>query len=174
MAYTRIDHYDEITTTGLSKSYKDIIAHLGEDVNREGLDKTPERVARAMQYLTQGYQQDAVSILNSAKFHEAATHVIRTDHLMSSAHITVNDKTFSALAADSQKLLTDCAREAVQNTRTIAQNETNDVVRKMAAEGAKVSNIDKAPIQQRAKDGVTTMESGGAWSSGLWEQIQKL
>ena len=115
-----------------------------------------------------------ISSAYSAKFHEAATHVIRTDHLMSSAHITVNDKTFSALAADSQKLLTDCAREAVQNTRTTAQNETNDVVRKMAAEGAKVSNIDKAPIQQRAKDGVTTMESGGAWSSGLWEQIQKL
>ncbi len=76
MAYTRIDHYDEITTTGLSKSYKDIIAHLGEDVNREGLDKTPERVARAMQYLTQGYQQDAVSILNSAKFHEDVSEMV--------------------------------------------------------------------------------------------------
>jgi TRAP-type transport system periplasmic protein len=115
-----------------------------------------------------------ISSAYSAKFHEAATHVIRTDHLMSSAHITVNDKTFTALPAEGQKLLTDCAREAVQNTRTSAQNETDEVVRKMSAEGAKVSNIDKGPIQRRAKDGVTTMESGGAWSSGLWDQIQKL
>jgi hypothetical protein len=46
-----------------------------------------------------------------------------------------------------QKLVTDCAVEAVQNTRKTAQAETEDVVRKMAAEGAKVTPIDKAPIQ---------------------------
>jgi Flp pilus assembly protein TadD len=54
------------------------------------------------------------------------------------------------------------------------QQETEEVVRKMAAEGAKVTAIDKAPIQQRAKDGVAKMEKDGAWSGGLWEQIQKL
>ena len=91
-----------------------------------------------------------ISSAYSAKFHEAATNVIRTDHLMSSAHITVNEKAFSALPADVQKLLADCAAEAVQNTRKTAQQETEDVVRKMAAEGAKVTPIDKAPIQQRA------------------------
>ena len=47
-------------------------------------------------------------------------------------------------------------------------------MRKMAAEGAKVTAIDKAPIQQRAKDGVTMMEKDGAWTPGLWDQIQKL
>ncbi|HEX2542334.1 MAG TPA: TRAP transporter substrate-binding protein [Caldimonas sp.] len=115
-----------------------------------------------------------ISSAYSAKFHEAANNVIRTDHLMSSAHITVNDKAYSALPADSQKVLADCATDAVRNTRLSAQQETEDVVRKMAAEGAKVTNIDKGPIQQRAKDGVARMEKDGAWSSGLWEQIQKL
>ncbi len=115
-----------------------------------------------------------ISSAYAAKFHEAATNVIRTDHLMSSAHITVNDKSYSALPADMQKLLGDCAQEAVQNTRKTAQLETEDVVRKMASEGAKVTNIDKAPIQQRAKDGVVKMEKDGAWAPGLWDQIQKL
>ena len=115
-----------------------------------------------------------ISSAYAAKFHEAATNVIRTDHLMSSAHITVNDKSFSALPAEMQKMLTGCAVEAVQNTRKSAQEETEDVVRKMAAEGAKVTGIDKAPIQQRAKDGVAKMEKEGAWAPGLWEQIQKL
>jgi TRAP-type transport system periplasmic protein len=115
-----------------------------------------------------------ISSAYAAKFHEAATNVIRTDHLMSSAHITVNDKTYSSLPADQQKLLADCAVDAVQNTRKSAQAETDDVVRKMATEGAKVTNIDKAPIQQRAKDGVARMEKDGAWAPGLWEQIQKL
>ena len=43
-----------------------------------------------------------------------------------------------------------------------------------AAEGAKVTPIDKAPIQARAKEGVAQMEKDGAWSSGPWDQIQKL
>lgn len=115
-----------------------------------------------------------ISSAYAAKFHEAAPHVIRTDHLMSSAHITINEKSYAALPPDMQKLLTDCATEAVQNTRTTAQQETEDVVRKMAAEGAKVTSIDKAPIQQRAKEGVAKMEKDGAWASGLWDQIQKL
>jgi TRAP-type transport system periplasmic protein len=115
-----------------------------------------------------------ISSAYAAKFHEAATNVIRTDHLMSSAHITMNEKAYAALAPDLQKLVTDCAADAVQNTRRTAQQETEDVVRKMAAEGAKVTAIDKAPIQQRAKEGVAKMEKDGAWTPGLWDQIQKL
>ncbi len=115
-----------------------------------------------------------ISSAYSAKFHEAAPYVTRTDHLMSSAHITINEKAYSALPADMQKLLTDCAVDAVQNTRKAAQQETEDVIRKMAAEGAKVSTIDKRPIQQRAKEGVVMMEKDGAWTPGLWDQIQKL
>lgn len=70
MAYKKIETYDEHTTTNLSGLYKSVIAELGEDPSREGLEKTPERMAKAMQYLTQGYQMDAHEILNSAKFKE--------------------------------------------------------------------------------------------------------
>jgi GTP cyclohydrolase I len=76
MAYKKTEHYDEQTTSGLVKNYKDIIDMIGEDSNREGLLKTPERVAKAMQYLTQGYQLDAHAILNSAKFHEPVSEMI--------------------------------------------------------------------------------------------------
>lgn len=52
------------------ENYRSTIEQLGEDADREGLIKTPERVAKAMQYITQGYQTDAKEILNSAKFKE--------------------------------------------------------------------------------------------------------
>ncbi|MFT4061846.1 MAG: GTP cyclohydrolase I FolE [Edaphocola sp.] len=76
MAYKKTETYDPHITDGLMDSYKSIIALLGEDVQREGLEKTPERVAKAMQYLTQGYQMDAQAILNSAKFKEAYSEMV--------------------------------------------------------------------------------------------------
>ena len=54
----------------LAAHYQDILGLLGEDVNREGLLKTPMRVAKAMQFLTQGYTQDAHEVLNQALFKE--------------------------------------------------------------------------------------------------------
>lgn len=76
MAYRKIEEYDEKVTSDLIKNYKAAIGLLGEDPEREGLIKTPERVAKAMQYLTQGYQLDAHAILNSAKFHEDVSEMI--------------------------------------------------------------------------------------------------
>ncbi|MBP7556501.1 MAG: GTP cyclohydrolase I FolE [Chitinophagaceae bacterium] len=76
MAYTKIEQYDESVTNGLIKNYKQVLGLLGEDPEREGLLKTPERLAKAMQYLTQGYQVDARTILNSAKFHEPVSEMI--------------------------------------------------------------------------------------------------
>jgi GTP cyclohydrolase I len=70
MAYKRVEHYDEDITSALKDHYNSVIGLLGEDLKRDGLEKTPERVAKAMQYLTQGYQMDAADILNSAKFKE--------------------------------------------------------------------------------------------------------
>lgn len=70
MAYKKIETYDEEVTNELSGLYTSVIAALGEDPKREGLEKTPERLAKAMQFLTQGYQMDAHEILNSAKFKE--------------------------------------------------------------------------------------------------------
>ncbi len=54
----------------IQKHYSEIIRLLGEDVNREGLIKTPERVAKAMATLTRGYDMDPEAIINSAKFKE--------------------------------------------------------------------------------------------------------
>jgi len=76
MAYKKSEQYDEKTTTSLLSNYREVLGLLGEDPNREGLDKTPERVAKAMQFLTQGYELDAHAILNSAKFHESISEMI--------------------------------------------------------------------------------------------------
>ncbi len=54
----------------LEEHYRQILGLLGEDAEREGLIKTPERVARAMQTLTRGYRMDPHAVLNSAKFKE--------------------------------------------------------------------------------------------------------
>ena len=54
----------------LAGHYKSIISLLGEDVDREGLLKTPERVAKAMQFLTKGYQEDPAAVLRGAMFKE--------------------------------------------------------------------------------------------------------
>ena len=70
MAYNKKDSYDLKTTQKLIKNYSSILFELGEDVEREGIVKTPERAAKAMQYLTQGYGQDPVAVLRSAMFKE--------------------------------------------------------------------------------------------------------
>ncbi|GAB3365534.1 GTP cyclohydrolase I FolE [Arachidicoccus ginsenosidivorans] len=76
MAYTKQESYDQDVTDALASHYKSALSLLGEDPEREGLLKTPDRLAKAMQYLTQGYQMDAVEILNSAKFHEPISEMV--------------------------------------------------------------------------------------------------
>ncbi len=76
MAYKKVEQYDEETTAALKKVYRESISLLGEDTEREGLEKTPERIAKAMQFLTQGYSQDAHAILESAKFHEKVNEMV--------------------------------------------------------------------------------------------------
>ena len=76
MAYKKTEYFDEKVTEGLIRNYKEAIDLLGEDAEREGLQKTPERVAKAMQYMMQGYQMDAKAILDSAKFHEPISEMI--------------------------------------------------------------------------------------------------
>ena len=70
MAYKQIESYDEVVTTAIASHYRATLDLLGEDPDREGLLKTPERVAKSMQFVTQGYQHDAEAILRSARFHE--------------------------------------------------------------------------------------------------------
>jgi len=76
MAYKKTEQYEDKITSGLVKSYGEILGLLGEDPEREGLKRTPERLAKAMQYLTQGYHLDARAIINSAKFHEEVSEMI--------------------------------------------------------------------------------------------------
>ncbi len=60
----------------LAEYYKEILTLLGEDADREGLQKTPLRVAKAMQFLTKGYTQDPKAILEKALFHEEYNHMV--------------------------------------------------------------------------------------------------
>lgn len=76
MAYNKIESYDEKITSGLVENYKECLHLLGEDPAREGLEKTPERMAKAMQFLTQGYQLDARAILEGAKFTESYSEMV--------------------------------------------------------------------------------------------------
>ncbi len=70
MSYQAQERYDDATTARLAELSAEMIALLGEDPAREGLVKTPERVAKAMQFLTKGYAEDAEAILRSALFTE--------------------------------------------------------------------------------------------------------
>jgi GTP cyclohydrolase I len=76
MAYKKIDQYEDKIMPGLIHHYRETLSLLGEDPEREGLVKTPERVAKAMQFMTQGYEMDARAILNSAKFKESVSEMI--------------------------------------------------------------------------------------------------
>lgn len=68
VGYTKIDHFNPKLVKSISHHYREIIDLVGEDPEREGLLKTPERAAKAIQFLTNGYDQDPEQILRSALF----------------------------------------------------------------------------------------------------------
>lgn len=68
--YQKIDRYNDNKVSSIASHYSEILSHIGENPEREGLVKTPERVAKALQYLTHGYDLDAAEILKSAMFKE--------------------------------------------------------------------------------------------------------
>ncbi len=70
MSYKRIDTYDAETTEKIAAHVKEILSLLGEDPEREGLRKTPERVAKALQYSTKGYTENGIQIIRDAIFDE--------------------------------------------------------------------------------------------------------
>ncbi len=70
MPYKNFEEYNIKVTEEVKQKFESIIEDLGEDVNREGILKTPERAAKAMQFLTQGYHQDPTEILKGAMFKE--------------------------------------------------------------------------------------------------------
>ncbi len=70
MGYKKIEEYDNELTEKMSGFYEKILSDIGEDPKREGLLKTPERVAKAMQFLTHGYDINPAEIIKSAMFSE--------------------------------------------------------------------------------------------------------
>lgn len=76
MPYKKFEEYNIQVTDDVKERYKNIIEDLGEDTHREGLLKTPERAAKAMQFLTQGYNQDPVEILKGAMFKESYNEMV--------------------------------------------------------------------------------------------------
>lgn len=76
LGYEKIDRYDDEKVNGIALHYKDILIGLGENPEREGLLKTPERVAKALQYLTHGYDVKPDEILRSAMFKEEYSQMV--------------------------------------------------------------------------------------------------
>ncbi|MFZ2897218.1 MAG: GTP cyclohydrolase I FolE [Saprospiraceae bacterium] len=76
MSYQRLEEYNTGTTRELEGRYREIIDLIGEDLSRDGLSKTPERAAKALQFLTQGYEMDAEEILRSAMFKEEYSEMV--------------------------------------------------------------------------------------------------
>ena len=76
MPYKKNETYNEEILSNLSKNYIDILQNIGENVQREGIEKTPLRAAKALLYHTQGYTVDAVNIINSAKFKESYSEMV--------------------------------------------------------------------------------------------------
>lgn len=70
MSYKKTETYDISTTEQIARHVEAILTLLGEDPEREGLVKTPERVAKALQFITKGYQEDGVEIIRGAIFDE--------------------------------------------------------------------------------------------------------
>lgn len=70
MGFQKIERFDDSSTLDMAKHYKEIISLVEEDSEREGLQKTPLRVAKAMQFMTQGYNMNPEAILRSAMFKE--------------------------------------------------------------------------------------------------------
>ena len=145
----------------------------------ETLGARPSRLAWAEVFLglkngVVDAAEGPVSAAFSARFHEAAKHVIRTDHIYSSAHITINEKAYQELSPELQQILLAAAKEAVAWARDQSAKDTEDALAKMAAAGATLHKIDVAAIQGKSQAAVADMEKEGAWSVGLWKAIQDI
>jgi GTP cyclohydrolase I len=76
MSYKKVEEYCDDELERMAKNNKDILKLIGEDPDREGLSKTPMRVAKALQFLTQGYKMNAKKILESARFKESVSEMV--------------------------------------------------------------------------------------------------
>jgi GTP cyclohydrolase I len=76
MSYKKVEEYCDDELEKMAKNNKEILKLIGEDPEREGLEKTPMRVAKALQFMTQGYKMSAKKILDSARFKESVSEMV--------------------------------------------------------------------------------------------------
>jgi TRAP-type C4-dicarboxylate transport system substrate-binding protein len=115
-----------------------------------------------------------ISAAYGAKMHEAAPNVTLTNHIMSSAHITMNEKAYQSLPPDLRKVVEDAAREAVGFARAEGDRVAGETLKKMEAEGAKLATVDVRPFQAVLKEAVGKAEGEGLWPRGLWQKVQEV
>lgn len=110
----------------------------------------------------------------AARFHQAAGHVMRTDHVVSSGQISVNEQAFQRQPPEMREILTAAAREALAWQREQSATEIERAYEQMRREGATVVSVDREPFARAALEGVAQMERDGVWSPGLYQRIQEL
>ena len=76
MSYKKVEEYCDDELERMAKNNREILKLIGEDPEREGLAKTPNRVAKALQFMTQGYKMNAKKILDSARFKESVSEMV--------------------------------------------------------------------------------------------------
>ena len=94
--YQRVDQFDDQKTDKLTELYREVLNTLGEDIDREGLEQTPLRMAKSIQFLTQGYGIKPDEIVNSAKFKEDYQEmvIVKDIDLFSRNHTRARHTTF--------------------------------------------------------------------------------
>lgn len=173
-AKTAVESPDDLE--GLKMRVPEIRAYL---LLWETLGTEPSRLAWGEVYLglqtgTIEAAEGPVSASYAAKTHEPAPHVMRTDHLVSTYHITINDETLQNLSDEHQEILVSTAEEVTQWAREQAEAETDEIIGKMEAEGATIHQVDTAAFAEKARAGVEIMENDGVWTKGLWQEIRDL
>ena len=111
MIDTNLVNWPEERVAKLMSHYKEILSLLGEDPEREGLLKTPERVAKAMLTLTRGYEVDPKAVLNAAKFKEPYSQMV-----------IVKDIDFFSMCAPENIFPPGIVRQHLSPTRSVAVN----------------------------------------------------
>jgi TRAP-type C4-dicarboxylate transport system substrate-binding protein len=146
----------------------------------EALGTRPSRVTWGEVYLAlkTGVVEGAegpISATYGVKFHEAAPNGYLTNHIISSAHITMNEKTYQSLPPDLRKAVDEAAREAVAYARAESQTVADQTLTKMRAEGAKIGPLDTRAFQERLREAVAKAEAEGLWTTkGLWQKVQDI
>lgn len=145
----------------------------------ESLGTRPSRVTWAEIFLAlkTGVVEGAegpISATYGIKLHEAAKYGYLTNHIISSSHITMNEKAYQSLPPDLRKVVEEAAQEVVDFAKSEAQKVIKETLDKMKAEGASISTLDTGPFKKRLAEAVAKAEAEGLWTKGLWQKIQDI